>query len=134
MASGTSTAASVLDSRTGRMRARVTLGVDWLVVNALAPVDPLARVLRGSPRTDVYAHYDRIRARGDLVPSRLGLRPVVSRSQAEAILRDPRFGVQPATAETAPADRAGVPAQTDPELHSGGRPGAGRDLGPAGRA
>src|SRR5918995_3844582 len=103
MASGTSTAASVLDSRTGRMRARVTLGVDWLVVNALAPVDPLARVLRGSPRTDVYAHYDRIRARGDLVPSRLGLRPVVSRSQAEAILRDPRFGVQPATADTPPS-------------------------------
>ena len=85
------------------MRARVTLGVDWLVVNALAPVDPLARVLRGSPRTDVYAHYDRIRARGDLVPSRLGLRPVVSRSQAEAILRDPRFGVQPATADTPPS-------------------------------
>jgi cytochrome P450 len=94
---------SVLDSRTGRMRARVTLGVDWLVVNALAPVDPLARVLRGSPRTDVYAHYDRIRARGDLVPSRLGLRPVASRRLADAILRDHRFGVQLATADTTPS-------------------------------
>ena len=37
------------------------LTLDWLVINALAPVDPLARVLRGSPRTDVYAAYEQIR-------------------------------------------------------------------------
>ena len=94
----------MLDSRAGRMRARLMLNVDWLVVSALAAAgDPLARVLRGSPRTDVYAGYERIRARGDLRPSRLGLYPVTSRSKAEGILRDPRWGVQPATAETMPS-------------------------------
>jgi cytochrome P450 len=104
MASGTSATTSVLDSPTGRMRARLMLNVDWLVVSALAVAgDPLARVLRGSPRTDVYAGYERIRARGDLRPSRLGLYPVTSRERAEEILRDPRFGVQPATADTMPS-------------------------------
>ena len=82
------------------MRARAMLTMDWLVINALAPVDPLARVLRGSPRTDVYAAFEQVRDRGDLAPSRLGLRPVTSRQQSEAILRDARFGVQPATADS----------------------------------
>src|ERR671913_899691 len=100
MASGTSTAASVLDSRTGRMRARVTLGVDWLVVNALAPVDPLARVLRGSPRTDVYAHYDRIRARGDLVPA-----PVRPAGPADGAVRAGGRGA--GRTPTAPGHRRG---------------------------
>ncbi len=103
MASGTSTTTSVLDSRGGRMRAGAMLTVDWLVVNALAPIDPLARVMRGSPRTDVYAAYEQIRRRGDLSPSRLGLHSVVSRRSAEAILRDPRFGVQLDTADTSPS-------------------------------
>ena len=103
MASGTATPTSLLDSRTGRMRARATLTLDWLVVSALAPVDPLARVLRGSPRTDVYAAYEQIRRGGDLSPSRLGLRSVASRRSAEAILKDPRFSVQPATVDTAPS-------------------------------
>ena len=72
------------------------LGIDWLAVNAFSVVgDPLARVLRGSPRTDVYAAYERIRAGGDLASSRLGLRAAVSRKTCEAILRDPRFGVRP---------------------------------------
>ena len=100
MASGTSTTTSVLDSWTGRTRARAMLTLDWLVINALAPVDPLAQVLRGSPRTDVYAAYEKIRIRGDLASSRLGLRSVTSRRQSEAILRDLRFGVQPATADS----------------------------------
>jgi cytochrome P450 len=98
MASGTSATTSVLDSRTGRMRARLRLGFDWLVVNAVAAArDPFARVLGGSPRTDVYAEYERIRARGDLAPSRMGLYTVPSRHKADEILRDPRFGVQPST-------------------------------------
>ena len=72
------------------------LGIDWLAVNAFSVVgDPLAQVLRGSPRTDVYAAYERIRAGGDLASSRLGLRAAVSRKTCEAILRDPRFGVRP---------------------------------------
>jgi len=104
MASGTSATTSVLDSRAGRMRARLMLGADWLVVSALSATgDPLARVLTGSPRTDVYAGYERIRARGDLRPSRLGLVSVTSRGRAEEILRDLRFGVQPTTADTTPS-------------------------------
>ena len=104
MASGTSATTSVLDSRSGRMRARLMLNVDWLVVSALAAAgDPLAQVLRGSPHTDVYAAYERIRSRGDLRPSRLGLHPVTSRQQAEQILRDPRFGVQPTIADMTPS-------------------------------
>ena len=71
------------------------LGIDWLAVNAFSAAgDPLARVLRGSPRTDVYTAYERIRARGDLASSRLGLRTAVSRQTCDRILRDPRFGVQ----------------------------------------
>jgi len=104
MASGTSAATSVLDSGAGRIRARLMLGVDWLVIRALAAAgDPLARVLNGSPRTDVYAGYERIRACGELAPSRLGLHPVASRRRAEEILRDPRFGVQPAADDTPPS-------------------------------
>ncbi|HZA03266.1 MAG TPA: cytochrome P450 [Propionibacteriaceae bacterium] len=103
MAAGTSARTSVLDDRAGRMRARFVLGMDWLVVNALAGAgDPMARVLSGSPRTDVYADYERIRARGDLAAWRLGVHSVVSREKAEEILRDPRFGVQP-TAELTPS-------------------------------
>ena len=104
MASGTSATTSVLDSRSGRMRARLMLGVDWLVISALAAAgDPLARVLRGWPRTDVYAGYERIRLRGDLTQSRLGLYSVNSRRLTEDILRDPRFSVQPDTAERTPS-------------------------------
>ena len=124
MASGTSTTTSVLDSRSGRTRARAMLTVDWLVINALAPVDPLAQVLRGSPRTDVYAAYEKIRIRGDLASSRLGLRSVTSRRQSEAILRDLRFGVQPATADSTPKpDRPGPGAAQ--RLLPGARPARG---------
>jgi cytochrome P450 len=104
MTSGTSVTTSVLDSLTGRMRARLMLNVDWLVISALAAAgDPLARVLRGSPRTDVYAGYERIRARGELKPSRLGLYPVSSHERADEVLRDPRFGVQSTIAEMTPS-------------------------------
>jgi cytochrome P450 len=85
------------------MRARAMLHLDWLVVNALAPIDPLARVMRGSPRTDVYAAYEQIRRRGDLSPSRLGMRAAVSRRQSEAILRDPRFGTEEVMGERTPS-------------------------------
>ena len=85
---------SILDSRGGRLRARAMLGIDWLAVNAFSAAgDPLARVLRGSPRTDVYTAYERIAPR-DMASSRLGLRTAVSRQTCDRILRDPRFGVQ----------------------------------------
>ena len=95
---------SILDSRSGRLRARAMLTMDWLAVNALSVTgDPLARALRGSPRTDVYGAYERIRARGDLAKSRLGLRAAVSRQTCESILRNPRFGVRPVEgADTTP--------------------------------
>jgi cytochrome P450 len=125
MASGTDTTTSMLDTPTGRIRAGAMLTFDWLVVNALAPIDPLARVLRGSPRTDVYAAYEQLRLRGDLSPSRLGLRAVVSRRQSEAVLRDPRFGVEEATADRTPSriDLAQSPLsgsflQLDPPRHT----------------
>ena len=48
MASATGTTTSVLNTRSGPIRAGARLRLDWLAVNALAPVDPLARVLRGT--------------------------------------------------------------------------------------
>ena len=93
MASATSTTTSVLDSRVGRMRARLLLSVDLAVINATSAAgDPVSRVLRGSPRADAYAGYERVRARGDLVPTPLKAYAVTSRRRADEILRDPRFG------------------------------------------
>ncbi len=56
--------------------------------------DPVADWMRGSPSTDVYRLYERIRARGPVVHSRLGLYAVTSRSLCDQVLRDPRFGVR----------------------------------------
>ena len=114
---------SVLDSPVGRMRARLLLGVDWAAVNAFTLTgDPLARVLRGSPRTDVYAAYEAVRARGELAASRVGVRAVSSRRLADQILRDPRFGVQP---EAGPD---GTPMRL--ELHQGPLTGSFLELDP----
>lgn len=97
---------SILDTRSGRARARAMLGMDWLVIHGLAVAgDPVAQVLRGSPQSDVYAAYERVRARADLTRSRLGVRSVTSRRLADQILRDSRFGVQPITGADATSDR-----------------------------
>jgi cytochrome P450 len=85
----------LLDSWSGRWRARLVLGVNRLAVHGFALAgDPRARVVRGSPRTDVYAGYERLRRRGDLVRSPLGVRSVASRALCDEVLRDPRFGVE----------------------------------------
>jgi cytochrome P450 len=86
---------SLLDSWSGRWRARLVLAFNRVAVLGFALVgDPLARVVRGSPRTDVYAGYERIRRRGDLARSPLGVRTVASRALCDEVLRDPRLGVE----------------------------------------
>lgn len=56
--------------------------------------DPAARVLGRGPNTDPYPRYDKIRAAGELVPSRLRLHLTASHGLANSVLRDSRFGVQ----------------------------------------
>ena len=56
--------------------------------------DPVARWLVGSPRDDVYATYERIRARGPVVASRAGVVAVTSHALCGAVLRDGRLGVR----------------------------------------
>jgi cytochrome P450 len=67
--------------------------------------DPVARFLSIRPRQDVYAVYERIRARGPAVPSRLGVVAVTSHRLCGEILRDPRFGVRDAGGRPAGTDR-----------------------------
>ena len=55
--------------------------------------DPVAAWLWGGGRSDVYATYERIRARGPLVKSPTGLRAVTSRALCEEVLRHPGMGV-----------------------------------------
>ena len=95
---------ALLDSWGGRWRARLVLGFNRLAVHGLALTgDPLARVVRGSPRADVYAGYERLRRRGDLARSPLGVRTVTSRALCDQVLRDPRFGVEMSTGMTSSA-------------------------------
>ena len=146
---GSGARASLLDSRSGRWRARLVLALNRLAVNGFALTgDPLARVVRGSPRTDVYAGYEQIRRRGDLARSRLGVRTVTSRAMCDEVLRDPRFGVEMATGMTSSAGMlefdAGGPlsgsfVELDPPQHTrlrrltapAFRPKLIRDLAPA---
>jgi cytochrome P450 len=105
------------------------LGVNRLAVHGLALTgDPLARVVRGSPRADVYGGYEQLRRRGDLFRSRLGVRTVTSRAMCDDVLRDPRFGVEMATGMTSSAGMlefdAGGPlsgsfVELDPPQHTG---------------
>lgn len=53
--------------------------------------DPLARFLEPEPREDVYALYERMRARGPILRSRTGMLAVTSHALCEQVLRDPRF-------------------------------------------
>lgn len=84
-------------SRTDRLTLRARLGVQDLSLRALAVAgDPVARWIHGSPRTDVYALYERIRRRGPVARSRAGLFALTSAQLCEQVLRDPTFGVRPA--------------------------------------
>lgn len=66
--------------------------------------DPVARWLVGSSRDDVYATYDRIRARGPVVRSRAGVLAVTSHELCGAVLRDGRLGVRPPDGDAARTD------------------------------
>ena len=80
------------------------MSVNQLAVYGFALTgDPLARVVRGSPRTDVYAGYERLRRRGDLAHSPLGVRSVTSRALCGEVLHDPQFGVEMPTGMTSSA-------------------------------
>ena len=56
--------------------------------------DPVAACLALRPDDDVYAIYERIRARGPVVTSRVGVHAVTSRALCDEVLRDSRFRVQ----------------------------------------
>lgn len=55
--------------------------------------DPLARIISAPPGTDPYPIYEDARARGDLSRSKLGFYVTASHRVGDAVLRDPRFGV-----------------------------------------
>ena len=91
------TAAANPVSRYDRLVTRARLGAQEVSLRALALTgDPVARWVLGSPRTDVYALYERIRARGPVVRSRIGVLALTSAELCEQVLRDPNFGVRPA--------------------------------------
>ena len=77
------------------MRTAVRLAAQRAGLDVLAATgDPVARWLRGSPRTDVYDCYEQIRARGPLVHSWTGLYAVTSHELCNQLLRDRRLGVR----------------------------------------
>ena len=104
------------------------LGIDWLAVNALSAAgDPLARVLHGSPRTDVYAAYERIRARrrrSDLIQARPaygGVPADLRRDPARSALRrpaDPRCRHHAEPHRPRPRTAQRVPLELDPPQHT----------------
>lgn len=65
--------------------------------------DPAARLFGTDPTRDPYPDYERVRARGELVPSRMGLYLTTSHALCSSLLRDPAFEVLPA-GELSPVD------------------------------
>ena len=61
--------------------------------------DPMAQLQLRPGRVNPYAVYDRLRARGPLIPTRLGHWVSTSHSVCESVLRDRRFAVRPEDAE-----------------------------------
>ena len=75
-------------------RAAATVAARRAATGVLAAAgDPVSAWLWGGGRSDVYATYERIRARGPLVRSPTGLRAVTSRALCEEVLRHPGMGV-----------------------------------------
>ncbi|QFZ21879.1 cytochrome P450 [Saccharothrix syringae] len=60
--------------------------------------DPGARLFGLDPTRDPYPEFERLRRRGVLVRSRLGLYLTTSHELCSSLLRDPRFGTLPASA------------------------------------
>jgi cytochrome P450 len=69
--------------------------------------DPMALLSLRPGRENPYAIYDRMRATGTLLPTRLGNWSTTSHRVCKAVLRDRRFGVRPAEADgiELPADQ-----------------------------
>jgi cytochrome P450 len=57
--------------------------------------DPMSQIQLRPGRVNPYAIYDRLRARGTLVPTRLGNWVTTSHRVCDSVLRDRRFGVRP---------------------------------------
>ncbi len=84
-------------SRRDRLATRARLGLQEAYLRGAAlSGDPVARWVRGSPRTDVYALFETIRRRGPVVRSRIGVLALTSAELCEQVLRDPAFRVRPA--------------------------------------
>ncbi|MFC3689536.1 cytochrome P450 [Aquipuribacter hungaricus] len=81
-----------------------------VLVRALARTgDPVARWAEARPGDDHVATMERVRARGRLVPSRVGVLAVTAHADCAAVLGDPRFGVRRADGSSpraAPLDDA----------------------------
>ena len=60
--------------------------------------DPMALLELRPGRADPYAIYDRLRAKGTLVPTRQGDLATTSHRVCRSVLRDRRFGVTTSTA------------------------------------
>ncbi|CCH32047.1 cytochrome P450 [Actinosynnema sp. NPDC047251] len=78
--------------RTLQLRAML-LGFDAVTRTRAWQGDPLARVVSAKPGTDPYPLYEQARRQGPLSRSKLGLHVTASHRVGDAILRDPRFGV-----------------------------------------
>jgi len=89
----------------GRARTAVRLYGAQAVVRFLRLTgDPVAHLVSAGPGDDAYAIQERIRARGPVVRSRLGVHAVTSRELCEHVLRHPDFGVRDDRGATAGAD------------------------------
>lgn len=103
---------------------RLRLLVNGVATGAMARSgDPVARLLKSPWRDNPYPVYERLRAKGPVVRSRLGAWAVTGHEECEQILRDPRFGVR--TSDGSPSDPAVAAAgltlsllETDPPDHT----------------
>ena len=81
------------------MSGEFRLGMTMLIGRAAVQAhnllgDPAARVLGRGPNTNPYPRYEKVRAAGELVPSRLRVYLTASHGLTNSVLRDSRFGVQ----------------------------------------
>jgi cytochrome P450 len=91
------------------LRAGLTTVTMRSMVRAMAMTgDPVAMVLGRTALADPYPHYERIRAHGEVSKHFVGLYLTAGHGTGKSVLRDPRFGVEPAV------DHVGVDWNLDP--------------------
>ncbi len=73
-----------------------TLAMRSVVRGLTLTRDPVATVLGRTALADPYPQYERIRARGEVSRHVIGLYLTAGHGTAKSVLRDPRFGVEPA--------------------------------------